>query len=32
MLLVDFMALDMQNATIAASEMKDFITTHTELP
>ena len=31
-ILVDFAALDMQNATIAANEMKDFIATLTGLP
>jgi hypothetical protein len=32
MILVDFAALNMQKATIAANEMKDFIATLTGLP
>jgi hypothetical protein len=32
MILVDFPALDMQNATIAANEIKDFIATLAGLP
>jgi hypothetical protein len=32
LILVDFAMLDIQNATIAANEMKDFIATLTKLP